>query len=92
MAVLRQWGKNLCLEQNNRNYTVFTIIWRIIWETREQICENKVIYENVFSKLLFGQFGMRTSKGNIIPANRQKLIEIWHDTKKSRVQLGCVLE
>lgn len=35
----------------------------------------------MFSKLLFGQFGMRTSKGNIIPANRQKLTETWHDTK-----------
>ena len=40
-----------------------------------------MIYENVFSKLLFGQFGMRTSNGNVIPANRRKLIETWHDTK-----------
>lgn len=41
-----------------------------------------MIYGNVFSELLFGQFRIRTSKGNIIPANRQKLNEVWHDAKK----------
>lgn len=56
----------------------FLMIWRL-WEARGQICKIKWSMEMCLLSSYVEQFGRQ--KGLLFPANKQKLIEIWRDTK-----------